>query len=140
MARRKYSDREKAEALALLEAANGNVTETSRQTGIPDSTIAQWRDGRGINEDVVPDLKEFKKKQLSDKFAAIAHKFLDLAYEKTEEIKSTGWMPGAGIATEKHLLLTGQPTVITSVLSKLQADFPDIPAEELAQYATELLQ
>lgn len=140
MARRKYSDRQKAEALALLDAANGNVTETSRQTGIPDSTIAQWRDGRGINEDVVPDLREFKKKQLSAKFASIAHKFLDLAYEKTEDIKSTGWMPGAGIATEKHLLLEGKATSIVGVVTKLREDFPDVPVEDLEQYATELLQ
>lgn len=139
--RRKYSDREKAETLALLDAANGNLTKVAEETGIPDSTISSWRDGRGINEDVVPDLREFKKRQLSDKFALIAHKFLNLAYEKTEDIKSNSWMPGAGIATEKHLLLSGQPTsIVQNLTAKLTKDFPDVPAEELEQYASELLQ
>src|SRR5690606_36911180 len=40
----KYTDAQRAEALAALQANGGNLSATSRATGIPIRTIARWRD------------------------------------------------------------------------------------------------
>lgn len=44
MAGRHYTDREKAFALAELEANDGAIKPTARSTGIPAPTIRRWRD------------------------------------------------------------------------------------------------
>lgn len=44
MAGRHYTDREKAFALAELEANDGAIKPTARNTGIPAPTIRRWRD------------------------------------------------------------------------------------------------
>ncbi len=46
MAKRRYSDQEKAEALAALDANGGNLLKTSEQIGIPRQTIQEWASGR----------------------------------------------------------------------------------------------
>ena len=52
--RRRYSDREKASALALNEAT-GNLTEVANTIGIPDSTICDWFKGnRGAPNPDIP--------------------------------------------------------------------------------------
>src|ERR1700736_569253 len=111
--KRSYSDPEKAEALALL-ATGASFKKVARETGIPDSTIYAWSKGLRLTDEAKT-LETFKKQQLSDKFASIAHKFLDLTYEQTGAIKPESWMTGAGIATEKYLLLTGQATSIVGI-------------------------
>lgn len=42
MPRRRYSDSERAEALAALAANAGNRAKTARQLGIPRQTLAEW--------------------------------------------------------------------------------------------------
>jgi len=42
--RREYSDEQRAEALALLDANEGNVRRTARELGIPRGTLLSWKD------------------------------------------------------------------------------------------------
>ena len=45
MAKRSYSDEEKASALAALAAISGNVKQTASQTGVPRATLQRWASG-----------------------------------------------------------------------------------------------
>jgi transposase-like protein len=60
---RRYSDREKATALAVLDANNGDALATARQTGIPRSTLRRWVSG-SVSADVAG-LRQEKKADLS---------------------------------------------------------------------------
>jgi transposase-like protein len=51
---RSYTDIERAQALAVLDANHGNVARTARETQIPRSTIHLWRDEARAVTDIVP--------------------------------------------------------------------------------------
>ena len=139
--RRKYSDRQKAEALALYDAGL-TLTELAEQTGIPDSTLSRWIKGTyGLSPDV-PDLRELAKQTLADKFDTIAHAYVAQALKKDSIEKTSGYyaVKSAKEAAETARLLNGQPTsIVQNLTAKLQKDFPDVPEAELAQYASELV-
>jgi transposase-like protein len=44
MPKRTYTDKDKATVWAMLTANEGNVSRTVRETGVPASTIREWRD------------------------------------------------------------------------------------------------
>src|SRR5262245_42165815 len=46
MTRRRYTDAERAEALAVLAANGGAVEKTAAQLGIPEGTLENWANGR----------------------------------------------------------------------------------------------
>lgn len=113
MTRRTYSDDERAIALAMLAANNGNTKRTSRDLGIAESTLRCWSDGtrhpeaRADAGAVMP--------QLADAFEAIARRLLAaVTDEKLAEVNVVAMAKCAGIATDKLLLLNGSPTVIVA--------------------------
>lgn len=115
MNRRGYSDEEKAEALAALDANGGNVHGTARLLGIPDSTLDGWAKERGTSPQV-PALREVKKGTLAEKFDTLAHRLLDVAVDDEEGMRKAGVLPrtlAACAAVDKKRLLTEQPTQIT---------------------------
>ena len=69
--KRKYSDDEKAGTLAALDANRGNALQTSKQLGIPRTTIKRWV-AEGVNPDVTV-LRHEKRRELSAKLEDIAH-------------------------------------------------------------------
>ena len=110
-------------ALAALDANGGNVCRTARQLGLPDSTLEGWAKGRGISP-AVHALREVKKGTLAEKFDEVAHMALDLTLDDLEGLRKAGPQARiivAGIATEKKLLLTGQPTQITEQREEAKA-------------------
>lgn len=110
--RRRYSDREKAEALAAFDTC-GNLTETSRMTGIPDSTLSQWVNGSvGVNDDI-PLMRDFKKLDLASKLESIAHQCAGLLPERLPEANVREIVGAMGQSIEKSQLLRGRPTSIT---------------------------
>lgn len=142
--RRKYSDNQRAECFALHAAGISN-TKIAARTGIPDSTLSAWFRGRTQFGPDDAKLVADKKRTLAEIFKSIAFKasgIIDAQLDgNLSKVSLVQLSTVAGTATDKHLLLTGQPTsIVSSVITKLQNDFPDIPAEELQQYATELLQ
>ena len=69
--KRKYSDDERADTLAALDANRGNALQTSKQLGIPRTTIKRWV-AEGVNADVTV-LRHEKRRELSEKLEDIAH-------------------------------------------------------------------
>lgn len=125
MGRRRYSDEERAAALAELEANGGNVTWTARELGVPESTLRRWRDDP--NMAAPAELRAQKKESLADMWEKVARQalaFLGRAFDDYDRHELERELPlqdvkltmapklatVAGIATEKHQLLTGGPT------------------------------
>jgi hypothetical protein len=126
--KRFYSDREKAEALALLDATR-NLTETARTLGIPDSTLSAWKYGKAVRSPDIPQLRrqisENLGLELASDFQTIALESARVAIkrlqspQKANKIPFAQLMTGAGIAVDKMQLLRGEPTSITgSVVSE----------------------
>ena len=114
MSRRQYTDRQKAEALAALDANGGNLTRTSREIGVPLSTIRNWRDGMGTNGDVA-ELRSQKRGELADELTEIAWLLAgDLQDEsKRRRASLVQTATSMAIVIDKTQLLRGLPTSIT---------------------------
>ena len=128
--RRLYSDRERGEALAALEANRGNVKATAEALGIPGQTLRQWHQGerhaldkmRGLDTDREvreaaerdPALRDALKSKLADGFEALAAKAIGVAHDKVEDASAYQAALIAAIATDKALLLRGEATTIVS--------------------------
>jgi hypothetical protein len=112
--RRRYSDKGKAKALALLDAnseLDAPLTATANQLQIPDSTLLDWKNGRGVSENV-RQLAEKEKRDLAVLFKRAAEKGLGDILESKD---AADWKAATGIATfaDKFLLLSNEPTQIT---------------------------
>lgn len=145
--KRSYSDKEKAVALAMVEAAGGNIARAAAHTGIPERTLNGWTRGDGVHPEVV-EIRDGKKRDLADAFEAICVKALGLTStgldelqaaletapdEKIAEIVRTA-VGAAKVSGEMMQLLRGDPTQITGKAStgglemyrrKAQADTED---------------
>ncbi len=149
---RKYSDRQRAEALAMYDAC-GNLQQVQETLGIPDSTLSNWVNGKhGMNEDI-PDLRNFKKLQLADKLEAIAHQCAGLLPERLPDANVREIVGAMAQSIEKGQLLRGDPTSISArnskdsqlssakrsyviaALPQLASNHPDWPAERLQSEA-----
>lgn len=119
--RRRYSEREKAAALAVYDAT-GNLSEASRISGIPDSTIHGWLSEKPsiVNSDV-PLLRqgyERSTESLADKFETIAHLCTDEIStrlqdsNKVHEIPMPHLIKAAEVSVDKSQLLNSRPTQI----------------------------
>jgi hypothetical protein len=123
---RKYSDKDKATALAALDANGGNAAKTARETKIPRATIQEWANGR-VSDDV-PEIRHETKRELIDMFrdelyeifAELPHKRGDATYAQLAT--------AAGIFNDKVQLLSGGATSRADVrLSNL----PPLPDDQL---------
>ena len=104
---RKYSDDERAAAMAELSAAGGNVAHVSRSMGIPQNTIRNWRDGKGV---IPPEVVAEKKEQLAALFESEARGALEAAKDKRGDASYRDLVTAAAISADKHQLLTGKAT------------------------------
>lgn len=113
----RYTDKEKAEALAIVDMQGGNVNAAARLTGVPQSTLERWASGERVNQNVEA-LRISERKPLSDLIE-------DLAYDIVDAVKTNGSLKRSnardllislGIAVDKIQLLRGQPTSITENL------------------------
>jgi transposase-like protein len=107
---RRYSDQEQADALAALAENGGEVSATSRATGIPEATLRHWRDGdcRPIS----PELVEQRKSVRAAAYDDFADKALAVAMDKVDELDAKAAIIASAVATDKALLLRGQATSI----------------------------
>lgn len=126
--RRFYSDREKADALAVYDAC-GSLTEASKACGIPDSTLSQWINGHhGVFSPDIPILRserQLNSAELAQKFDVIAHLATDHVIARLQDPKRANRTPmphlmnAAGISVDKSQLIRGLPTSISaSVMSE----------------------
>jgi len=105
---RTYTDLERANTLTTLDLCEGNLSETSRKTGIPIKTIQSWRDGN-INGDVAKFRNE-QRKELADICEDSAYEFIAQARATVEHSKGTQAATGAAIFIDKMRLLRDQST------------------------------
>ncbi len=110
--KRSYSDNEKAEALAALDANGGNVTLTARQLTIPKQTLENWSNERGIHP-AVTEMGTQKKEDLRASLESLAAKLVDRLTNGVDLASFKDASIALGIAVDKMQLLAGKPTVIT---------------------------
>lgn len=106
---RSYSDADKAKALIALDLNGGNVKYTAEQLNLPRKTLATWKDGNHINEDVVS-IRHNKTQELANKFEDLANLYIGQAVLTVDSAKGTNAITGAGIAVDKMRLLRGEST------------------------------
>lgn len=113
--KRRYSDDDRAEALAILDLQGGNVSEASRLSGVPWQTLAEWRDGRVSSS--VPDIRERKKVALSERLEELAHQLIDAMPGKVGDANLRDTAISLGVAVDKALVLRGDPNSITKAIA-----------------------
>lgn len=117
MSKRQYSDSEKASALAALDANGGNVNQTAKQLSIPRKTLAMWASNRHLSADVA-DIRQEKKKELSEKLEDLAHAIVDILPAKLESTPVRDLAGALIVAVDKMQLLKGAPTNISKDVSE----------------------
>ncbi len=104
--RRRYSDEDRAQALAALAANNGNTNKTAEQIGVPEATLRLWAKTSAVPAEVC----EQKKKDLASRLDDLAHALID-DLARPERIAEADYQKAAtalGIAMDKAALLRGQ--------------------------------
>lgn len=111
---RDYSVDDKAAALAWLSASGGNVRKASKELHMPRKTLEAWSKGNAASEEVGK-LSQVKKKSLSELFEEVARLYLDRALDlgAVGDTRGKDAVIAAATATDKQLLLNGQPTQIS---------------------------
>lgn len=108
--RRRYSDDDRAAALAALAANGGNVARTAARLGIPVKTLANW--ARGDRHPEAAQLGERKKGDMAAALEAVAWQILDALPHKIGKAPLNQAAVALGIAIDKARLLRGEPTEI----------------------------
>ena len=104
----RYSQQDKANALAMVDANGGNVSAASRQAGVPRVTLSSWFHGRGDLTEETQVMREQAKATLADRLEELAHKLVSKIPDLEGNIQQAAI--ALGIAVEKMQLLRGQPT------------------------------
>jgi transposase-like protein len=104
--RRRYSDEDRAIALAALAANGDNLRRTARQLGVPRTSLLAWRNGDRhpeAAESVTP-----KKEALAEALEDVARKLLDgISEVMIARADLLDVMKVAAIAIDKMLVLQG---------------------------------
>jgi len=122
MAKRIYTDEDRAQVKALLEATNGNVTRVAADTGIPKMTVSDWkrkweREGAppAVRE-VLPAVRENvveEHERLRNRALHILDLRLDLLEQDRQallKVSPKDLATTAAILTDKARLIEGKPT------------------------------
>ena len=133
MARREYSDEERAACLAALQANGGNLSQAARQCGVPRNTLRRWVEEQQKAPPVADGATQKKSGcdtvagpspaalvpvvsgKLADKLEAIAHQIAGVMPGKIEEASLSQLSVSLGILVEKMRLLREQSTANLSV-------------------------
>lgn len=113
MAKRQYSDDEKAIALTYLDVNKGDVAKTARQVGVPSMTLRAWSQGRNIHP-VVMQICTEKKGDLAERYEEKIHLLVDaINADKISEAPLQQLTTAIGILQDKVMALRGQANQIT---------------------------
>lgn len=108
--KRRYTDKDQADALAVLAAHGGSARAASAVTGIPEATLRAWRSG--IRRPAQRQLCAESNAELAERFDGVVHEMIDIVENGLDKISPSQAAIIAGIFTDKMLVLTGQATVI----------------------------
>ena len=100
---KRYSDEERANALAALAANGGNVQRTARQLGIPHKTLDNW--AKGVCHPEAAENGNNKKGDMADALEALAWKLISAMPQKIKKASLAQVATAAGIAIDKMRLL-----------------------------------
>ena len=118
-----YTSDDKAAALAALEANDGNLRRTARETGIGDATLRRWRAETDARKDAAVDARMPQARAtLADRLRHFVDTALGVAPDKLHDANLRDVMTGVGIAIDKLQLLEGKPTSIDEVRDALSDD------------------
>lgn len=109
--RKKYTDKDKALALATLDAYGGSLRKTSEQLKIPVATLDDWNKGRSVTPKI-EQIRTENRRELSEKLDDIAHQLADAIPGKIDSASLLQASTSLAIAVDKMQLLKGQPTAI----------------------------
>ncbi len=107
---KRYSDNDRALALAALAANAGNITRTAKDLGIPAGTIRGW--AKGLCHPDVADLRDQKKPALADALEAVVRGMVAALPAKIEAAPFQQVATSIGILIDKMRLLRNEPTEI----------------------------
>lgn len=109
-----YSSEDIANALAVVKSNGGNILRSAKELNIPYHTLREWHTNGRRNTPEVETLQHEKELSLAQKLKTLAHMAVDHASdpEVLAEASALDAAKIAGIAVDKNLLLTGQPTSI----------------------------
>lgn len=120
MGYKRYSDEQKAAALAALKSNGGNLFRTSHEVKIPLGTLNNWaKDTREPVENFAK-LQTEKEEGLAELCETVARKYLNQAGDPHVVSATPGnlAMTAAGIAIDKSRLLREQATFISGTQEK----------------------
>jgi transposase-like protein len=122
--RSKYSDDDRARVNASLTITDGNVRKTARETGMPITTVRDWK--REWERAGVPAVVEAKTTQAIEQFVAEATDVRAIALARLKEVlphetKAKDLAVIVGIMDDKVRLATGKPTSISQNQTGLPA-------------------
>jgi len=106
--RRRYSDEDRAAALAALAANSGNAQRTAEQLGIPETTVRRWSTGERHPE--AGQMSDQKKGPLADRLEEVAHALAGGITTHIADAKLADIAVALGIVIEKMRLLRDQTT------------------------------
>lgn len=120
--KRTYTDAEKAAAVVALDANNGNVKRTSREVGVAEQTIRDWKklSERGALSPAV----RAAIPAAQDDFADKAERIRSYAMDELETQVLNGELKGAvlitviGVLTDKLRITRGEVTSRSEVVAK----------------------
>jgi transposase-like protein len=147
LARRNYSNEEKAAALETVNLCGGNVSEAARTLGIERETLRQWSVGHCVSERVFADFAEKKQGRMTAKLRALQDRLADelMREERISEARYGELNAAFGTVTDKLRLMDGDPTHITEyrqriTLAEAEASLADLlPLYDTRQEAIEAL-
>jgi hypothetical protein len=112
MAKRRYTDEARSNALAALAANGGNVARTAAELGIPEATLRAWANGDRHPEAL--QMCEQKKGPLAEQCDAVAWALAGLMESAARRAAADGRVDkiatAFGILVDKAQLLRGEPT------------------------------
>lgn len=108
--RRRYSDNDKATALAALDANEGNLYKTARQLNISISTLQSWANASEDKAEKLEPLRNRKRKELHEVLRDLAYQITSVIPDKLNDANLQQTSVSLGIVLEKMQLLEGKAT------------------------------
>lgn len=111
---RKWTEADRARALAILDTNGGNLSRTAREVGCSLTTLRNWRDGVAIPPPEVAteqrDTLAAMWERIATKAGGLTEAVLDASEAKPDPRELRAYATTAAIATDKRALLTGGAT------------------------------
>lgn len=142
MARRTYTDQDRANVYVAMRVNDGNIARSSRDTGVPEATVRDWRDTWEREGGPSTEVLELAAGAATD-FVIDATRVRDKALAELErqidakEVKPAQLIAAVGMAEDKIRLAKGLATSRSETVQKLPD--PEELRSKLAEYIIEAL-